>query len=166
MPRITGKRGEVYLPTGDGISLSNQALTVSASKTIQGTTYTNQFYGTSTRTAWNRGKALSVRLQGIVGEATIYPSTTNNKVWVSPFRIYKDNGTVVTASTAQELTLTRDAAKEKIRELGGNVADSVSKATSFVVVGADAGSKAEKAQKLGIPQLSESEFLAIIKAAN
>jgi hypothetical protein len=36
MPRITGKSGQVYLPTGDGISLSNQALTMSASKTIQG----------------------------------------------------------------------------------------------------------------------------------
>jgi hypothetical protein len=54
---------------------------------------------------------MSVRLQGITGEVTIYPSTTNDKVWVSPFKLYKDNGAVVTASTAQELTLTRDAAK-------------------------------------------------------
>jgi hypothetical protein len=49
--RITGKRAQLYAPTGAGISLSNQALTTAASKVIQGTTYTNRFLGTASGTA-------------------------------------------------------------------------------------------------------------------
>lgn len=56
-------------------------------------------------------------------------------------------------------TLSRDDAKEKIRQLGGDVSESVSKKTSFVVVGADPGSKADKAEKLGVAILNEEEFL-------
>ena len=53
----------------------------------------------------------------------------------------------------------REEAQERIRVLGGKVADSVSKKTSFVVVGTDAGSKAKKAATLGIPILDEAAFL-------
>lgn len=55
--------------------------------------------------------------------------------------------------------MSRDEAKEKIRALGGDVSESVSKKTSFVVVGEDPGSKAEKAKKLGIDILDERAFL-------
>lgn len=60
-------------------------------------------------------------------------------------------------------SLTRDEAKAKIRELGGDVAGSVSKNTDFVVAGEEAGSKLDKASTLGIEILNEEEFLKLIK---
>lgn len=56
-------------------------------------------------------------------------------------------------------SMSRDEAKEKVRVLGGDISESVSKKTSFVVVGEDPGSKAEKAESLGVTVLSEEEFL-------
>ena len=58
---------------------------------------------------------------------------------------------------------TRDEATEKIELFGGKAAGSVSKKTSFVVVGENAGSKEKKARELGIPILSEDDFLAMIE---
>jgi DNA ligase (NAD+) len=55
--------------------------------------------------------------------------------------------------------LHRDEAKRLVEERGGRVTSSVSKNTSFVVVGEDAGSKAEKAKELGVEVLTEQEFL-------
>lgn len=57
---------------------------------------------------------------------------------------------------------TREEATEKIEAFGGKVAGSVSKKTSYVVVGENAGSKAKKASELGITMLSEDEFLNLI----
>lgn len=57
----------------------------------------------------------------------------------------------------------REEAKEKIRALGGEVSENVSKKTSFVVVGAEPGSKFGKAQKLGVATLDEEEFLKKLK---
>jgi len=58
---------------------------------------------------------------------------------------------------------TREEATEKIELLGGKAAGSVSKKTSFVVVGENAGSKERKARELGIPILSEDDFLNMIQ---
>lgn len=58
---------------------------------------------------------------------------------------------------------TRDEATEQIERFGGKAAGSVSKKTSYVVVGENAGSKERKARELGIPILSEDEFLAMIQ---
>jgi DNA ligase (NAD+) len=58
--------------------------------------------------------------------------------------------------------LTREDAKARIEAEGGKVATSVSKKTSYVVAGADAGSKLEKAQELGLPLLDESGLLQLI----
>lgn len=58
---------------------------------------------------------------------------------------------------------TRDEATEKIEGFGGKAAGSVSKKTSYVVVGENAGSKERKARELGIPILSEEEFMELIK---
>lgn len=58
---------------------------------------------------------------------------------------------------------TRDEASEKIELLGGKVSGSVSKKTSFVVVGENAGSKERKARELGITILSEDDFLELIQ---
>ena len=58
---------------------------------------------------------------------------------------------------------TRDEAGEMIETRGGKSAGSVSKKTTYVVAGEGAGSKLRKAQELGIPVLTEEEFLALIK---
>jgi DNA ligase (NAD+) len=60
-------------------------------------------------------------------------------------------------------TLTRDEAKEKIEAAGGKVAGSVSKKTSYVVAGEEAGSKLDKAQELKVPVLDEAGLLALIR---
>jgi len=60
-------------------------------------------------------------------------------------------------------SITRDAAKEKIRELGGDVSSSVSKETDFAVLGAEPGSKYDKAKKLGVKIIDEKEFLKLTK---
>lgn len=57
----------------------------------------------------------------------------------------------------------RDAAKAAIEERGGKAASSVSKKTTLVVAGENAGSKLEKAKELGIPVIDEREFLAMIE---
>jgi len=59
-------------------------------------------------------------------------------------------------------TLKRDEAKALIQKAGGKVTDSVSKKTDYLVVGEDAGSKLEKAQELGINQLSEAQLLEML----
>lgn len=60
-------------------------------------------------------------------------------------------------------TLKRDEAKQMIQAAGGKVTGSVSAKTDYLLLGADAGSKLQKAQELGVPQLSEAEFLKILK---
>ena len=58
---------------------------------------------------------------------------------------------------------TRDQATEQIELFGGKVSGSVSKKTTYVVVGENAGSKERKARELGIPILTEDDFLAMIQ---
>ncbi len=61
-------------------------------------------------------------------------------------------------------TMTREDAIVKIEALGGKVSSSVSKKTSYVVAGSEAGSKLEKANALGVPVMSEDQFVALIMA--
>src|SRR6266567_5885733 len=68
--------------------------------------------------------------------------------------------TIVLTGTLE--TMTRDEATALIEERGGRVTASVSKKTGFVVAGRDAGSKLEKAQKLGIEILNEQQFRAML----
>ena len=62
--------------------------------------------------------------------------------------------------------LTREEAKERIEAAGGKVTGSVSKKTTCVVFGAEAGSKLEKAEKLGVERMDEAQFLAFLNAYN
>lgn len=64
--------------------------------------------------------------------------------------------------TGALVDMTREDAGEKVKALGGEVTNSVSKNTSFVVVGDDPGSKYEKAKKLGIKTPDESEFKKLV----
>lgn len=60
-------------------------------------------------------------------------------------------------------TMAREEAKNKIRELGGEVSSSVSKKIDFVLTGESPGSKYKKAKKLGLKIISEKEFLEMIR---
>lgn len=71
--------------------------------------------------------------------------------------------TVVFTGSLEKMT--RQEAKSRAEALGANVAGSVSKKTDYVVVGADAGSKAAKAKELGVTMLTEEEWLALVGGA-
>ncbi|MBI3638336.1 NAD-dependent DNA ligase LigA [Candidatus Wolfebacteria bacterium] len=58
--------------------------------------------------------------------------------------------------------MSRDEAKEKIRELGGDISESVSEKTDYVVAGNEPGSKYDKAKQLGVKILTEKDFLEMI----
>ena len=63
-------------------------------------------------------------------------------------------------------SMTREEAKRVVEELGGKVASSVSRKVDYVVVGENPGSKYDKARALGIPLLSEEEFLKLVGRAS
>lgn len=69
--------------------------------------------------------------------------------------------TIVVTGTLE--TMSRDEANSLIEENGGKASSSVSKKTSYVLAGRDAGSKLSKAQSLGVPVISENEFKDMIK---
>ncbi|WP_312704337.1 NAD-dependent DNA ligase LigA [Stenotrophomonas lactitubi] len=71
-----------------------------------------------------------------------------------------DGQTVVLTGTLAQLN--RDTAKERLEALGAKVSGSVSKKTSFVVAGTEAGSKLDKAQALGVPVWDEERLLAYL----
>jgi DNA ligase (NAD+) len=58
--------------------------------------------------------------------------------------------------------MSREAAAEAIVALGGKVSSTISRKTTGLVVGRDAGSKLDKARALGVPELEEAAFLALI----
>jgi DNA ligase (NAD+) len=71
-----------------------------------------------------------------------------------------NNATIVLTGTLSSMT--RSEAAKRIEACGGKITDSVSKRTSFVVVGDEPGSKFEKAKKLGVTTLTEQEFIQML----
>ncbi len=104
--------------------------------------------------AWQQDAREQHAFQQLLERVTVVPS-------VAPLVNGPLSGTTwVITGTLQSCS--RDEAKDKIRALGGAIAESVSKKTSFVVAGEQPGSKLEKAQALGVPVLDEAAFLARI----
>jgi DNA ligase (NAD+) len=60
--------------------------------------------------------------------------------------------------------MSREEAQEALLARGAKVAGSVSRKTSFLVAGSEAGSKLTKAQELGVPVLDEQQFLKLLQA--
>ena len=64
--------------------------------------------------------------------------------------------------TGTLVNMSREIAKERIIKLGGKVSGSVSKNTSYLVAGVEAGSKLKNAEKLGVKILNEEGFLKML----
>jgi DNA ligase (NAD+) len=109
----------------------------------------------------------------VAGEVAAYVASEHGKAEVAAYlergvevidapkiaRTLQGKKFVITGTLAK---LGREEAKDRVRLMGGGVADSVSKKTDFVVVGENPGSKAEKARELGVAILSEDEFLRMV----
>lgn len=114
------------------------------------------------------GPSVATDLIAFFGEdhniATLEALTGQVKVEDYVSRVVSDSPvagkTVVFTGTL--VRMTRDEAKARAETLGAKVAGSVSKKTDYVVVGADAGSKAKKAEELGVEMLDEDGWLALI----
>jgi len=98
-----------------------------------------------------------------VGVKIIYSKATLRGVRFASSKIRNSKFTnkIFVLTGALEST-TRDDAKERIRDLGGEISESVSKKTDYVVVGKEPGSKYQKAKKLGIRIINEREFLKML----
>ncbi|MEN9355231.1 MAG: ligase, partial [Fibrobacterota bacterium] len=99
-----------------------------------------------------RGQAMLARMEAL----SIQPASEK----AAPVEGPLSGKTFVVTGTLPSLS--REEAKELIRGAGGKVSDSVSKATSHLVAGEAAGSKLEKAGKLGVPVLDEAALRAMI----
>jgi DNA ligase (NAD+) len=99
----------------------------------------------------NRKLIHRLREAGLSFQSSLYHATSA----VGPF----SGKTFVLTGTLPHLT--REEATAKIEALGGKVSSSVSKKTDYVVAGEEAGSKLEKAQKLGVKTIDEKEFLKL-----
>ncbi|MEZ6126907.1 MAG: NAD-dependent DNA ligase LigA [Planctomycetaceae bacterium] len=80
----------------------------------------------------------------------------------APDQMKLNGKTVVVTGTLP--TLSREDAQQLVRDHGGKAAGSVSKKTDYVLAGEKAGSKLDKAQELGIPILTEAEFLEMLNS--
>jgi DNA ligase (NAD+) len=102
----------------------------------------------------NRAVIERLRAAGVVMQGPAAPPPGERRL---------DGKTFVLTGTLAAMS--REAAREAIERLGGQVAGSVSRKTAFVVVGDNPGSKALDAKRLGIPTLDETEFLRVVETA-
>lgn len=96
-------------------------------------------------------------IEKLIAAGVHWPAISNTPEGPTPL----SGKTFVVTGTLSHFS--RDEAHARIMALGGKTSGSVSKKTSFVVVGTDAGSKATKAATLGIPILDEEAFLAMLE---
>jgi DNA ligase (NAD+) len=141
------KREKVKRPNRDQ---APPIIEVTADIELEGARNLLKFFGTSI------GKGVLQRLLQLgiypIGLASAGTATANNS---------KLSGkTFVLTGTLP--TLSRDEASAHIREAGGNVTGSVSQNTDYVLAGESAGSKLDRARALGVPILSEKDFLEMI----
>ena len=102
------------------------------------------------------GPAIFEKLSDRLRELGIKPASEKAAIAVTTKEVVAGKTFVLTGTLP---TLTREEATAKIEAAGGKVSGSVSKKTDFVVAGEEAGSKLDKAQKLGVKIIDEKEFL-------
>lgn len=107
--RTTGRQAVLYLSEEVGAPLTNKELTLASTKTINGITYTDRFYGYS-NAIFDRSQPISIIIQGIVGSLNIISGNDNNdEVQTSAFQYYKDGGSIQTVPADTSVSLTRPA---------------------------------------------------------
>jgi len=153
--RHVGERGAEVLEDAFG---SMDALMASTIEQLQSTKEIGPVLAESIRSWFDepRNRELIERLRAAGVRMEVPPEERGQRSAPGPLtgRTYVLTGTLT--------GMTREQATEALERLGGKVAGSVSKRTTAVVVGADAGSKAEKARALGITMLDEPTFLALL----
>ena len=156
--RHVGERGAQVLAQAFG---SVDALCAATVEQLQETPEIGPVLAASVR-SWldePRNRQLIERLRGAGVRVEIPGWTAAARPREGPFtgKTYVITGTLG--------SMTREEATAAIERLGGKVAGSVSKKTTAVVVGEEAGTKADKARALGVPMLDEQAFLALLQDA-
>jgi DNA ligase (NAD+) len=157
--RHVGERGAQVLADAFG---SMDALSTASIEQLQGTREIGPVLAESVRSWFDepRNRQLIDRLRAAGVRMEVPPDERSSRGQEGPLT----GKTYVLTGTLQSLT--RDQATAAIERLGGKVAGSVSRKTTAVIVGADAGSKAEKARELGVTTLDETTFVELIEHAN
>jgi DNA ligase (NAD+) len=153
--RHVGERGAEVLEEAFG---SMDALMAATVEQLQSTKEIGSVLAASIRSWFDepRNRQLIERLHAAGIRMDVPPEERGARAVPGPLtgKTYVLTGTLA--------AMTREQATEAIERLGGKVAGSVSRRTTAVVVGADAGSKAEKARTLGVAMLDEPAFLALL----
>jgi DNA ligase (NAD+) len=106
---------------------------------------------------WFSNKENSKLVDRLLKQVKIEPIARLNLANIGKF---SDKSFVVTGTLS---SMSRDEAKDKIRVLGGDISESVSSKTSYLIVGENPGSKFDKAKNLGVTILDEKKFIELIK---
>jgi DNA ligase (NAD+) len=154
--RHVGERGAQALAEALG---SLDALLAASVEELQAVPDVGPVVAASVRAFFDepRNRRLIGRLQA-AGVGTVASEPKAERPGAGPKRLAGQTF-VLTGTLA---SMTREQAQDAIERLGGKVASSVSRKTTYVVVGTDPGSKAEKAQALGIPTLDEPALQRLI----
>ncbi len=154
--RHVGERGAQVLARAFG---SMDGLRAATMEQLQETNEIGPVLAESVRSWFDEpgNQRLIARLQAAGARMEVPPE---ERIVREPDGPLKGRTYVVTGTLA---SMSREEAIAAIERLGGKVAGSVSKKTTAVIVGADAGSKAKKAGELGIPMLDEAAFAALLK---
>jgi DNA ligase (NAD+) len=154
--RHIGERAAQVLADAFG---SVEALTAAPAEALQGTREIGPVLAESVR-SWldeprNQKLLTRLRAEGVQMEVPPEQRAARRVEGALAGRTYVLTGTLE--------SMTRDEAAAAIERLGGKVTGSVSRKTTGVIAGSDAGSKADKARELGVPLLDEAAFLALIE---